>query len=519
VAYIKNRRKNLYVPLEGERKEIALSLIANMIVTNEESQRGMWSRINEQAEYRLIPEMIHPSGMAFERTVLRALYTLHSQNMPASFDNILARVRTEHEGSEDKLMALIGYRTEPPDVSSLAFGIGDWIETQKMIIAAEAIVERMKSQEGSVTDKFNEAMQIMESIAPINTQIGSNTAADMFALWENVQHERERRLAAGLSVGPSFPWKSLNKKIANLKAGELCTIMAKSSHGKSVLAVIIAEYMAHVLGFDVVFFHLETSSVSIMDRIVSRKLMVQSGALRQPEVFKLSNKAHAAAYEAAKAEYLHLDETKGRIIDVPCAGIAMSGLRTECSKYLAQSQARGKELVGVVDYYQQVDWSELAKNKSEGHNAVANALKNMSETLASARNDFYLIAFAQYGVDTDYGDKKAGHGGQEIVQRSQVVIRVEREQATVDAPMIINKGGKAVQATDLIGVPIFHHQAGDISSDAYLNVTKANDDSQGPVAVKFINAYYEVLDHPQEKLMLDLYYQKGKPAEKEKPKK
>ncbi len=80
---------------------------------------------------------------------------------------------------------------------------------------------------------------------------------------------------------------------------------------------------------------------------------------------------------------------------------------------------------------------------------------------------------------------------------SQVVIRIEREDAESDRPML-DKDGK--QATDILGNPIYYHKTGQPASRATFNVILANEDEPGPAPVDFVNGYFMVEDTPENRL-------------------
>jgi hypothetical protein len=218
--------------------------------------------------------------------------------------------------------------------------------------------------------------------------------------------------------------------------------------------------------------------------------------LRNPTVFSLSKEPFKTKYEAAEKWVADCERTRGRIYYEHCPGISCSQIEAQIAQYKAKAEARGRELVVIIDYFQKIDWSELAQDETKGYNAVAARLKDIIET-----QEVFCINMAQFGLDTSYGEKKGAFGGTNINMVSQNVIRVEREDATDTKPIEVN--GKAQK--DICGMPMLYHEAKQPSSEATFNVILSNDDETGPVPVTMINGYFQIADDkkrwPQEWLL------------------
>lgn len=495
------RQRPITVNLDTKGRESALSLIANMILSPEQVARGMVTRITEQGRYQIRPGMLPLRDMGFERQVLQAMYDMRDEKIPATKENLLKRFAVSDTEAESKLNALLDWRTEDEDVASLAWGLGDWIYSQSQILAAQEVLRIFQSPEGTGDDKYQQAMQIMTAIAPPRTNITVLTGTEMMHEGRANQVERERRLDSSIPVGPSWPWKGLNRRVPNIKTGEITTFLAKSKHGKSTIALLCAEHIAYVLGneqtgYDVLLLHLETNHHSIYDRIVARKCKVKPAMLRNPTVFRTDVEPFKSKLDAAEKWVADCERTRGRIYYEHCPGIRCGEIDAQIARYKAKAEARGRELVVILDYFQKIDWSEFSQDETKGLNAVAHRLKNIIET-----QGVFCINLAQFGMDTAYGEKKGAFGGTAINMVSQVVIRVEREDATDTKPLEVN--GKQVK--DLCGLPMLLHEKGQASSETTFNVIQANDDETGTVPVTMINGYFQITDDkkrwPQEWLL------------------
>lgn len=491
------RQRNVYAPLDGERMNTARACIANLIIDHEDQRAGVTSRVADMGSYQIKPEFLPLSTMSFERQTLRAIYALDEDGVAPTPEILLERLRMDFPDAAAKLDQLLGYRTEPPQVTRLAFAVGDWIQAQRGVLAIQEAAKIFAGPEGNYRDKFDEVMKLVATLAPIGTSISTKTAAEMGKAGLQKQIEREDIILEGKLPGPNWPWKGLNEKIPALKKGEMTTWLAKSKHGKSTVVLLLAEHMAYALdGFCVSVIHVETSHDSIQDRLMARKLDVKPASLRIPGDASTKKLLISVREEPWKSKYEGVvnqsiaNEKAGKFIWYHHSpGITPSEMKALISADKAKAEALGKELVVILDYYQEVDWSEFGDDSGRALNNGATWLKNTAEALG-----VYFINFAQFDNNSDYNAKKSGFGGQVVIMRSQNVIRIEREDATDTLRMVDPKTGQQVR--DGLGQLKFFHEVGNPSSEATFNVLLSNDDNTGPVPIRFVNGYFDITDRP-----------------------
>ncbi len=499
------RIKSIAVDLDGFRRETAQTIIANLILRDWKEGDGH-TRVPEMGRYKLLPEMLPLATMKFERDTLRALYLLAEENIPATAEKVLKRLKLDYEDAAERLDNLLRMRTVDNDVSGISAALGDWITRQRRILALKTMLEIMESEEGTSDEGYYQATQLWTSVAPIRASISGVDDWERHQEWEKRQIEREKAADAGLPPGPNWPWKGLNDAIPSITRGHLVTWLAKTSHGKTIIAEQLAEHFAYNCGekgYDVLFCHLETDRMDLEDRWIGRKLKVPISEIQIAKKFRFREGSVQAKYEKVIAERERNYKTKGRIRYEHCPRISPSEFELLVSKNRGLADARGRELVVIVDYYTEMDWSELSDSEFTGYNALANFLKEVAEVYG-----VYMIAFAQFDMDGEYSEKKKGYGGQKINHRSQVVIRVERETAEKDFPFIYKlvkdpQTGKMtmdIGATDgehmkdTMERPMYFHRKGKPSAEAQFNVLKVSQGETGPIPVLFLNGYFEIYD-------------------------
>lgn len=498
------------------------TLISNLVMTPEQVEAEMakperdrrMTRTHLQGKYALEPSMLIGDNWITHRLLLQLIENYAAIGIAPTKEALLQGVSNNVNSSEQshdlkrRAEAILSHRTKYPDVQADSWNLRELIQKRKVIAKGEAAVMAASSPELDAQESYIAMAQTIADAAPAD--MGVRTVGnDFMAVHRKQQDERLRRLKSGEAIGVMFPWQGLREKVRSLKKGDLCTFMAKSGHGKTTIGLILAEYNAHLLpvgstdgedghGFDVLYFHLETSVESMADRYISKRLEVQTGAMRMPEIFDHTVEPYKSKYDQVEAEWVRRNKNRGRLVFKGEPDMKPSVFKAECRAFCHEAEARGKEALIIVDYYTELDYTEFSvTDDTKGFAKLASMIKNTAQTL-----NCYMIAFSQYGVDTDYGSSKKGFGGQKINQRSQVVIRVEREDdAESESPIMRGSGknadGQVVREhrRDLIGVPMYYHRKGEIDSRSVFRVIKANDDQLGPVPILFVNAYYKIGDH------------------------
>lgn len=484
------KRRNIpAVHMDERHLKTARHLIANMVVAPEELDNGIVSHVKEQGIYELKPDYLPMTGFEIERKVLALLYRLAEANIPATYQNILQRLELDDPDAKPKFDALMEYRHEFPEVFSQAFNIGDWLEYQRLAAALrEALIIAERGSE-DVRVAYADMLQMITSAAPMGGRQPRITGTDLMRIGLEHQKQLEARLDAGGPAGPNFPWKGMNEKVPALTRGDMMLWIAKSGHGKTSLSTIMAEHWAYKQGYDVAYFHLETSPFSIYRRLLARRMLVKPNRLRDGTV-RTDRKPWTTRIAEVDQEIREAEQAMGRIYYLHSPGITPSQLEAQIAEHKALADARGRELIVIVDYYTEIDHTEFgSRSDAEGHNAIADFLKRIAESDAT---HCYMVALAQANIDQDLKAKRTPFNGSKIFMRSQVVVYVEREMSAEYSEPWLDEHGNIRR--DSLGEEIYFHRQGQPDSKAIFNIVKANDDSTGEVYVRFVNGYFIVRD-------------------------
>lgn len=504
--YQSDRDNSELVTLGDEQKRTIRTLIANLIIDDEQAAAGMVSRIHEMGDHKLSHDIV-PQEMPLERAILRTMYRLDQENMPATREAIFERVSLELDDVDRGVEnLLVNYRTQPPQIGILSFSIHDWIERQRIVAGLNRALQYAKDDTYFSEEVYQNAMQIISDVAPNRYTANTKDADQAFADHRKRRTEEEERIRRGDRNAPLFPWKGMNDAIQNFSAGEMMTILARSKHGKTTLGIMLAESMA--FGdlrknppkmdeaapqdkgyYDVAFFNLETDDYDLYDRIVCRHLQIPGEALPRIPILTGNNKVLRGNYGALQDKIAAAQRTRGMIHYCYEPGINFNRLQAEVKRLKALADARGRELVVIVDYYgPPMDWSDLAHNSTQGYNELATKMKSEIASTLGVR----MIVFAQRNIDAASTGKKTPWNGSMLVMRSQIVMQLERGEAESDSPVMIGDKPK----TDGTGSQMYYHRKDEPTSDAVLNITFANRNPTKKIPLKFLNSYFAIYDNP-----------------------
>lgn len=503
----------------GETQELQLLSLYGTMLGEPNAVKKMGQHIIDP---KILPRERNKSESMYSR-FLRIFYALSGDKDPKLRDEkgdiIIGRDEMVQalalEVGEEKATAFVdkavNRRPEDPDVFVSAAILSEWIENRRGQAAFAAAAEVFDGRIGLTEEQWLRAMELVKDAAPRPKKIqaieGNKSAFDK---WLNTYFERIELAGQGRTMGPVPPW-GLRRKFAMFKKSDLNTFAGKSSTGKSTIALLLAHDIAHEQqGYDVAYFYMETRTESQFDRLVSRGLYEHSGGrgvttidLQDPSDKKddkgniiekgynlLEDKKGWAAYKKYVAEYDRKTQENGRVWFIHCPGITAVEMTTQVAMYKALSEAKGRELVVLVDYYSLLSPKGLISPEAAGwaqNDAKADFFKELAE-----QQEVFMITFAQDNMEADYTDnnRKTTKNGSLIYERSQVLIRIMRDYADADLPFTEADG--KTQRKDLAGRPMFWHVAGQPQSDCKLVVEKVSDGATGPVLTKVLNSYWQI---------------------------
>lgn len=469
-----------------QQKQTIRKIIANLI-GEENKTRGLRD---------LAPGML-PNELGFEREVFLAITEFVQNDIAPNYANVLTYLENNHPLDERERLvhnmeALIKERTADGLIEPLSWILTDTLFRNKSQYALGKINSIFADPKLTSRDAYFEALEVFKGLAPRTSREKIISFADMQEKWFEQREINIALARSGKAIGPRLPWESTWKILPYMRPNEICLIYGVMGFGKSTLAQLIAEDIAHVQGYDVLFVHLETDPMTYMSRVLARELRCPLTPLEtgfytkdgQRYFLDLTKQPLANRVAEIKRDFIRRDTEVGTFYYYHCPGSSVEDIAATAERYQVLAEEKGRKLVIVLDYFQKLSYANYkAPNKAEGLNQAANMLKNMAESLG-----INVIVFAQ--------DKPSeGLQEQDIAQIreantlpiiSQTAIRVERKRATTDLPL---------SGEDLIGNKAYAHRKGDWDSKTILRLTKGNNASMAEAdqgLVRILGGYFTV---------------------------
>lgn len=193
------------------------------------------------------------------------------------------------------------------------------------------------------------------------------------------------------AYGIKTPFRALNKLTMGFKPGELIVIAARPAQGKSAIGLNIAVHAAIELSTPTLFFSLEMSKESLVERVLCSRCGFNMTKFAETEPDK---KANDGQFKRFSAEVARLNNCKLQIRD-DCSDIA------EMMSAVSQSVTNHGTKLVVVDYLQRIRIS----GSKEGHYTQIGIISNRLKEMAMA-NKLPVIALAQLSREVEKEDRK-----------------------------------------------------------------------------------------------------------------
>lgn len=469
--------------------ETATRLIANLI--------GPEDRSGELQDFLFLDL---PAELAFPERILNIILSLGSEGVAPTFDNIALYLQNEtSEDYSEALSQLVTFQTEDRTITPLVYILRDTVQKTKTTRALSLMQGIFANPKLTQVDAYLQAMEVFKGLAPFHKG-HIETFADTVDQWLARQETYKLLQESGRNIGPCLPWASTWEILPYMRPKELCLIYGVTGFGKSTIAQLIGEDVAHRQGYDVLFTHLETDPLTYMSRVLSRELRIPLKELERG--WYVTNRGDRQYLDVNRGElgrdvqgivrnFKQTDREVGTFYYNHAPGASVERIAMDVQRYKERAERRGRKLVLVLDYVQNLDWSAYkASAKTQGLNIAAERLKNLAET-----EDINIIAMAQAQLENalDRHETPQLRDANEFGVKSQTVIRVDRQRATEDDPIYLN--AQLDLMIDRIGSRMFYHRKGEWDSSTVLRLIKANnsstsEDTQG--YVKFVNAYYTI---------------------------
>jgi energy-coupling factor transporter ATP-binding protein EcfA2 len=454
--------------------------------------------------FDLSVNVLKKAGMQQGASFLRALENVVASGRVPTEDAIVAVLGIQIDNSElarEIVNRVASFRTLDGGVESIAFAIGT---RMKEIILADALQrmadELINNATSSYPREFTEIMERLSHYAPI---MRDGSVAPIGLAWHEFKQdaiETAKRLSEGRSYGPEFPWQAVNDLFPGVRPGEMTLITAKTGVGKTTFANEMAMHMASQGDYLVVLMHLETSRLTIAQRVACKMWAVKPSDFTNGSI-NINDPVWSERFRKT-GEWIEEQFGTGiesRLIYDHCPGLTKEEWEVKARKYRAQAESLGLELVIILDYFQEMTMEDGRgdyTNKTHILNELASSLKDSAEQLG-----IYLFVFAQEGENGE------AVYGRNIRRRSQLVFSLRRgqdkEEASSDLPVVLikdgkpakNKHGKYMVVADGLNRPMLYHRAGDTDSLVRVVVTKANNARTGAEAfLRMANGYFSIVE-------------------------
>lgn len=229
---------------------------------------------------------------------------------------------------------------------------------QRWLLEALVAARQAASLPGFDADESGELVRklVDDALSGPSATTGAVSAADLYI---SALDRLESPEPPGLI---RFPWAELRRLVPYLRAGQLVTVAARPSLGKSLVAADLARYTGLHQQIPCVLFTLEMDRDEVMDRL----LAAESGVLLERIIEKKLSDGDWSRLVAAKDRFL---DSRIIIDDTPKASLAhirarLRGMaRTEPAK------------LAIVDYLQLMGTGSQSENRQQEVTALVGGLK------------------------------------------------------------------------------------------------------------------------------------------------
>lgn len=184
---------------------------------------------------------------------------------------------------------------------------------------------------------------------------------------EGYLEHMDSRLNEKKYIIPS-PYPSIDKYITGYLPQQLITVGARTSVGKSVVAMQSA-VTACMAGKSVAIFSLEMSEYEVMDRMISNMSMIEMGRLKGSQLGAEERKDLNEALEHFRNFKIHIDDR---------ASVTIEYIRQQAIR-LAQSDS-GLDFI-IIDYLQLMETDKNIRSRQEAVSNLSKEMKRLAKDL------------------------------------------------------------------------------------------------------------------------------------------
>ena len=264
-------------------------------------------------------------------------------------------------------------------------------QRRQMIAHAEEI--KRQAQEGKVPSQVI-AAQAQDTFLNMDDQGQDEEFEELGSASRKAFKKAEDREAAkGAMSGLDTGLTDLNRLTGGLQPADLIAVGGRTSHGKTVLAMNLAERVA-ALGRRILYFSTEMEPYRLAERLICSWSGISSSDWRFA----------GASKSFDEGQWDRITQAVGHCHDLPILISKRWGQRIDLIRSAARKVARREPVdLIVVDYLQQVKPAKSARSREQEVAAVSWNLKEMARELQVP-----VIAVSQLNRETDRRSKGNG---------------------------------------------------------------------------------------------------------------
>ena len=304
------------------------------------------------------------------QNIFSAIIDLYQEREPVDVVTVIQRLRKQKDlkeiGGAEYLAELVNRVPTAAHAESYARTVKDLYTKRQLIAAAQKITEMGFDEGADVREMLDAAESKVFSLAQQHLKQVFVPVKDILA--ESFDRLDELHKTAGSLRGVPTGFKDLDDALAGMQDSNLLILAARTSVGKTTLALNIAQNVAYKYKLPVGFFSLEMSKEEIMDRLLVAQADIdawkmKTGRLDEDEFTKLSD-AMGELYETP----LYIDDTPA---------MSILEMRTKARRLQAE---HGLKLI-MVDYLQLARASRNYDNRVQEVAEISQGLKNLAREL------------------------------------------------------------------------------------------------------------------------------------------
>lgn len=326
--------------------------------------------ISNPSELSKVLEVLTPNDFSNEnyRMMFRSMSNLYHNDEPVTLPSILRKMIQENPEAHIDPEWVLSLDSNGAKWS-LEAPASVWADLLK-IEAAKHYTNRLLQESIKRVDQ-EDPVTLLAEMTEVANQIAFNASRSVESTVEDdvmgyLEH-MDARLDTKKHIIPT-PYPSINKYITGLLPGQLITIGARPSIGKSVVATQTA-VTACSAGKSTAIFSLEMGKYEVMDRILSSMSMIEMRALKGRKLSTDEREQFSEALEQYKQFKLHIDDT-------PSVGVEYIKQK---ALSLAQSE-NGLDLI-IIDYLQLMQTNKNTRNREQAVAELSREMKNLAKLL------------------------------------------------------------------------------------------------------------------------------------------